>query len=206
MKESLSTATTENQPTANPMYSEFSNDIHLVEFYQAIPKFYDGDQSKIRIKGLFLHSLEREFSFDGNLFQALIAPGRIQENGNVIACFAGDAERQVEQVIWRLAYDYRKQHPSALSGVFEFSVTSIQAKLIRRGYNFPTAEITKSLKILSEINIEVQFGSGNLKGAFEIISPIRFLKIKHAKMTKYRMNLNPYFMTSLNQGKFRLDM
>lgn len=206
MKESLSTATIENQPTANPVYGEFSKDIHLVEFYLAIPKFYDGDQSKIRIKGLFLHSLEREFSFDGTLFRAIIAPGRIREDGDMISYFAGDAERQVEQAIWRLAYDYRKQHPSALSGVFEFSATSMQSKLIRRGYNFSTDEITTSLKILSAVNIEVQFGSGNLKGAFEIISPIRFLKIKHAKMTKYRMNLNPYFMTSLNQGKFRLDM
>lgn len=71
MKENLSAATTKNQPIANPVYGEFSNDIHLVEFYQAIPKFYDGDQSKIRIGGLFLHSLEREFSFDGLGFRQL---------------------------------------------------------------------------------------------------------------------------------------
>lgn len=124
----------------------------------------------------------------------------------MIAYFAGDAEREVEQAVWQLAYNYRRQHPASLSGVFDFSSTLIQAKLIRRGFNLSTNEITKSLKILSEINIEVQFGSGSLKGAFEIISPIRFLKIEHAKMTKYRMYLNPYFMTSLNQGKFRLDM
>lgn len=204
MKENLSGTKTEQPPT-DPFYKGFSNNILLVEFYQAIPKFYYGDQSKIRIDGQFLHSLDREFSFDGTLFRAIISPCRIQEDGDIISYFAGDAEKQVEQVIWKLAYDHRRQYPFDFSVVFNFSANSIQAELSRKGYNFPTDEITKSIKILGATNIEIQFESDNLKGSFEMLYPISFLDISYGEITTYGMKLNPYFMTSLDEGKFQPD-
>lgn len=191
------------QSSAEPNFERSAGAFVPVDFYRAIPKFYRGDQNKIRIQGKFLRQLDREFLFNKQLFQAIITPGRIKEQGEEIEFHLGEAEEQVEEAIWTLAADYRRSYPHHLSDPFDFSVDSIQAELTRRGLHYSTADITRAVKILNSCRIRVQPKNPTSKGTLEITHPINLLEIQHRRIITYRMDLNPYFMKFLKDGNFQ---
>lgn len=125
----------------------------LLEFYNAIPKYYEGDLP--RDESLFLDPLAREFEFQGKKFLAEIPTFRLEDTDGIIKDFyPAVREKLLEQVLRKLVRDNNYISPDkSYDGVFDLKVIKDELKLLGKEYS--DAELKIALIICASTTITV---------------------------------------------------
>lgn len=186
-----------------PSEKPYSNSI---EFYDAIPKYYWGNQKRDE-KGR-LDSLKRNFVHKGTEYIVTIQPSRIeQKNCTEKDYFPSVREEIIEDALRKLACEGNGVFLDERAGVM-FSLYQLKQELKRMGHGYSLDEIKEAIMICNKSNIEVKTKDGK-----NIISASFFMAVGlqtqedwkgHGKKTQAFIIFNPLVTKSIQEKTFRL--
>lgn len=133
--------------------------------YPAIPKYFFGEPQ--RINGRFLEPLEREFEFNGKMYQVRITPARIKDKDGIERdYYLGEREELVEDALIHLAGEMEGEG-------FEFSLESLRRELARYDHHYSTDEIRTALMICQNSRIELVRIEDGAQYVFSVFEELR---------------------------------
>jgi hypothetical protein len=128
----------------------YSQSIHL---YDAVPKYTWGNQK--RIQGKFLDPLEREFSYEGHMYRAIISPARIMgKDGIARDFFPSSREELVEDALRKLASEGAGIFLNNEAGAY-FTLYQLRKELLRIGHGYNIPDIKEAILICAQTNMQV---------------------------------------------------
>jgi hypothetical protein len=109
--------------------------------------------------GTYLKTIERSFTYGGQVYLITLNPARIKRNGKTTEQYPGEREQLVEEVIRRIAVmrnrlDYISKEESGV-GV-TFSIYEVRKELARTGHAFSHNEVLEALLILHQSSVEIK--------------------------------------------------
>jgi hypothetical protein len=186
---------------------------HLVELYDAIPKYHWGRTE--RTNGKFLQSLEREFVYQGNKYTVLISPARLVKlkDGKVVEekeFYPGPREEIIEDALRKLACDgaglMLADDQGEEAGVV-FSLYGLQKELARMGHKLNIPDIKDGIMVCAKSHLEVRSADGKDLLMSPIFSTVglstREEWIERGKDAKAFVRFNPLVSRSIKNRTFR---
>lgn len=187
--------------TRNP----YSNSI---DFYDAIPKYWWGNQKRDAYGRLSFSVLEREFIYRDNLYRVFIQPAKIKmKNGLYKECLPSQREELVEDALRKIASEGSGVFLDDSAGV-TFTLYELEQELKQMGHHYHKGEIKEAIMICGKTNMEVQTKDGKsivMMPLFETVGLQTQEDWKgYGKKTKAFVRFNSLVTKSIKEKSFRL--
>ncbi|MDR1926183.1 MAG: hypothetical protein LBQ13_00635 [Endomicrobium sp.] len=190
-----------------------------IELYDLSPKFYHGEQNKIRTKEGFLPNLIRSFQYREKSMEIEIRPAQITQKDKTTKLFYPSyREEIVEDAVKKLAINKdRNELLDSLVSV-RFTLYELQKELKKMGHLYRYPEIVESLEILSATGIKIKHSGekGEIKmssNMFETFGSIdknnigygeRGITEEQSEKIVYFVRFNALVNESIKDGTWRL--
>ncbi len=181
---------------------------NTIDFYDAIPKYWWGNQKRDAYGRLSFSVLEREFIYRDNLFKVFIQPAKIKmKNGLYKECLPGQREELVEDALRKIASEGNGVFLDDTAGV-TFTLYELEQELKQMGHGFNKNEIKEAIMVCNKSNIEVKTKDGKrmLSASFFVAVGLQTQEDwkGHGKKTQAFIIFNPLVTKSIKEKNFRL--
>lgn len=147
--------------------SEFSN---TVELYDALPKYYWGEQRELDPASIRNPVITRHFKSRGAEYSVKISPAIIEREDkdgvlHSVLIYPGPREEIVEEVLRRYAVSGSGREINDEAGVV-FTISQLRRELARQKHTFRYDEIKESLLVMQKAHLECRRLSGDTTESF----------------------------------------
>jgi len=191
-----------------PRDEKYSN---TIELYDAVPKYFPVKMlSEIRINGVYLPVVTREFQHRGKSYQVEIRPARItyknrQEKEKEF--YPTYREELVEEALRKIACDNLKGIYLDNSAGVQFTLYELKKELETRGHAINLPDLIESLKICNLASINIQKDDGKTLMQSPIFPTLLLASkddwLENPKKVRCYVQFNPLVTASINQITYR---
>jgi len=191
-----------------PRDEKYSN---TIELYDAVPKYFPVKQlSEIRINGVYLPVVTREFQHKGKFYQVEIRPARItykNRKEKEKEFYPTYREELVEEALRKIACDNLKGIYLDNSAGVQFTLYELKKELETRGHAINIPDLIESLKICNLASIGIQKDDGKTLMQSPIFSTLLLASkddwLENPKKVRCYVQFNPLVTASINQITYR---
>ena len=194
--------------TFMPRDEKYSN---TIELYDAVPKYFPVKKlSEIRINGIYLPVITREFQHKGKPYQVEIRPARItykNRKEKEKEFYPTYREELIEEALRKIACDNLNGVYLDNSAGVQFTLYELKKELETRGHSINIPDLIESLKICNLASISIQKDDGKTLMQSPIFPTLLLASkddwLENPKKVRCYVQFNPLVTASINQITYR---